>query len=145
MAARLPPAQLMSIQRRRGSPPVRLASRGSTGHQRVARDTRPSSAAPAICQESPPVIAQRVARDPRGLVDFARARAEIPAGRRDWRAPRLPPRPQRVDWIDCTRAAPGYQSSHQRAAQERSVMQRFGCKAWSYVLSWCPRFQGIWF
>ena len=76
---------------RRGSPSVLLAPAGpsdTSGPKRFARS-----------------------RHPRGLGGVARARAGIPAGRWDSCVPRLPPRHQRVGWIDCTRAAPGYQSS----------------------------------
>ena len=47
-----------------------------------------------------------------GWGGVARARAGIPAGCRGLMRPTSAPETQQVDWIDYTRAVPGYQSSH---------------------------------
>ena len=111
------PAQPMSIQRRREAhrfdwPP--RVDRAPVGRQRLS---------PLVCPRGPQrfVRSRRPASCPRSARVGGDSRARVlrsqPAVGID-APPRLPPKPQRVDWIDCTRAAPGYQSSHQRAAQE---------------------------
>ena len=116
-------AMAASLPRNRasGEPVGSISSRGSIGHQW----------AQTICQESSP---------PEIRAGWGESRARVPGSQPAVGVDASPVCPRDTS-ESAGLTAPARPLATSRAAA-RTIMQRFGCNTWSYVL-WRPRFQGI--